>query len=34
VSKGGAPEELSEIRDRLAALEPRLASRASPEGAR
>jgi hypothetical protein len=34
VSRGGAPEELSEIRDRLAALEPRLASRASAEGAR
>jgi CBS domain containing-hemolysin-like protein len=28
VSQGGAPEELSAIRDRLAALEPRLASRA------
>ena len=34
VSRGGAPEELSEIRDRLAALEPRLASGASAEGAR
>lgn len=28
VSQGGAPEELSAIRDRLAALEPRIASRA------
>jgi hypothetical protein len=34
VSQGGAPEELTEIRDRLAALEPRLASMASAEGAR
>jgi CBS domain containing-hemolysin-like protein len=34
VSRGGAPDELSEILDRLAALEPRLASRASAEGAR
>jgi len=34
VSQGGAPSELSEIRDRLAALEPRLASQASAEGAR
>jgi CBS domain containing-hemolysin-like protein len=32
VSKGAAPEELSSIRDRLAALEPRLAART--EGAR
>ena len=28
VSRGGAPAELTEIRDRLAALEPRLAARA------
>jgi len=28
LSRGGAPEELSEIRDQLAALEPRLAARA------
>jgi CBS domain containing-hemolysin-like protein len=28
LSQGGAPEELSDIRDQLAALEPRLASRA------
>jgi len=28
VSRGGAPAELTEIRDRLAALEPRLASKA------
>jgi CBS domain containing-hemolysin-like protein len=28
VSEGGAPAELSEIRDRLAALEPRLAAKA------
>jgi CBS domain containing-hemolysin-like protein len=28
VSQGGAPNELSEIRDRLAALEPRLAAQA------
>jgi len=34
VSRGGAPAELSEIRDRLAALEPRLASGSSSEGAR
>jgi len=34
VSRGGAPKELSEIHDRLAALEPRLASGASAEGAR
>jgi hypothetical protein len=34
VARGGAPDELSEIRDRLAALEPQLASRASAEGAR
>jgi CBS domain containing-hemolysin-like protein len=34
VSQGGAPQELSEIRDRLAALEPRLASTASAEGVR
>jgi CBS domain containing-hemolysin-like protein len=34
VSRGGAPQELSEIRDRLAALEPQLASLASAEGAR
>jgi CBS domain containing-hemolysin-like protein len=34
VSRGGAPEELSEILDRLAALEPRLAPKASAEGAR
>jgi CBS domain containing-hemolysin-like protein len=32
VSQGGAPAELASIRDRLAALEPRLAARA--EGAR
>jgi hypothetical protein len=34
VSRGGAPKELSEIHDRLAALEPRLSSGASAEGAR
>jgi hypothetical protein len=33
VEQGGASEELKGIRDRLAALEPRLASRASAEGA-
>ena len=32
VSQGGAPAELASIRDRLAALEPRLAART--EGAR
>ena len=28
VARGGGPEELSSIRDRLAALEPRLAAKA------
>ena len=32
VSRGGAPAELTEIRDRLAALEPRLAARAEEAG--